>query len=52
MKQFLAFTVFATATLGLFSQQSAAQAGNLITGQKAILSMCTILALERLPQKR
>ena len=29
MKQFLAFTVFATATLGLFSQQSAAQTGNL-----------------------
>src|SRR6187401_102447 len=28
MKQFLAFTVFATATLGLFSQQSAAGSGN------------------------
>jgi hypothetical protein len=28
MKQFLAFSVFATATLGLFSQQSAAQVGN------------------------
>jgi len=28
MKQFLVVSVFATATLGLFSQQSAAQAGN------------------------
>ena len=34
MKQFLAFTVFATATLGLFSQQSAAKAGNLDSRSK------------------
>ena len=35
MKQFLAFTVFATATLGLFSQQSAVQAGNLDNRSKS-----------------
>src|SRR6187402_3851719 len=37
MKQFLAFTVFATATLGLFSQQSAAQAGNLDNRSKSYI---------------
>src|SRR5678810_706543 len=35
MNQFLAFTLFATATLGLFSQQSTAQTGNLDNRSKS-----------------
>ena len=35
MKQFLAFTIFSTATLGLFSQQSAAQTRNLDNRSKS-----------------
>ena len=51
MKQFLAFTVFATATLGLFSQQSAPKPEILIIGQKAILSMCIIFGAGKVTAK-